>query len=132
MPVLGTLTDIASAIILAGATVETRMVSAVVDLSLAVGARKARRTAARVGALAGVEAGASVATGLVIGAVVEVLVAEQAAPAFVAQAFPGLLAGAVQAARVSLALVAEAPFPAAVTSALIGLRAVSMLFITAR
>ena len=45
-------------------------------------------------------------------AVVEVLVAEEAAPPLVAVALVRLLAGAVHAARVADALVAEPPSPA--------------------
>lgn len=46
-----------------------------------------------------------------IGAEVQILVAEQAAPAFLASALKWLAAGAVQAPRVSLALVAEGALP---------------------
>lgn len=84
---------------------------------LAVSAREAWRARAGVRSLAGVEAGAAVHARLVIRAVVEVLVAEQAAPALVAQALPGLLAATVKTARVSHALVAVRSFPTVVASA---------------
>lgn len=101
----------------AAAAVEARVVRAVVDLAFAVRPRVTWRTAARVRALTGVVAGPAVATRLVVGAVVEVLVAEEAAPAFVAKTVPRLLAGAVQTARVPLTLVAQPPLPAAVAAA---------------
>ena len=47
-----------------------------------------------------------------VGAVVEVLVAEESSPALVAVALVRLVAGAVHAARVADALVAEPPGPA--------------------
>lgn len=78
---------------------------------VAVGAGVLVGADARVGALAGVVAGAPVAAGPVVGAVVEVLVAEQPAPALLADAVPGPAAGAVHAARVPLALVAQLAHP---------------------
>lgn len=89
---------------------------AVVYLALAVSASEAWRTVARVRALARVEAGATMSARPVVGAVVEVLVAEESAPTFVAQAVPGLLARAVQTTGVALALVAQSSFPTVVTS----------------
>lgn len=65
---------------------------AIVNLTLAVSAREARGTVACVRALARVEARAVVPAGPVVGAVVEILVAEEPAPALVAQAVPRLLA----------------------------------------
>lgn len=52
----------------------------------------------------------------VVRAVVQVLVAEQAAPALLADAVPGLGAGPVEAPRMSLALVAELAHPARMTT----------------
>lgn len=72
--------------------VEARQMGAIVNLTLAVSASEARGTVARVRALARVEARAVVPAGPVVGAVVEVLVAEEPAPALVAQAVPRLLA----------------------------------------
>lgn len=71
----------------------------------------ALRAAAGEETLAGVEAGAAVAAGPVVGAVVEVQVAEETAPALVAQTLPRLVAGAVVAARVLQTLVAPRPRP---------------------
>lgn len=71
----------------------------------------ALRAAAGEETLAGVEAGAAVAAGPVVGAVVEVQVAEQTAPALVAQTLPRLAAGAVVAARVLQTLVAPSAAP---------------------
>lgn len=96
--------------------VEAGLMGAVVYLTLAVGAREARGTVARVRALACVEARAVVPARPVVGTVVEVLVAEEPAPALVAQAVPRLLARAVQAAGVALALVAQRALPPVVTS----------------
>lgn len=101
----------------AGATVEAGLAVAVEERDLAVGAGEAGRAGAGVAALAGVEAGATVVAGLVVGAVVEILVAEEPAPALVAETFPGLLAAAVEAARVTDARVAEGTGPAALTPA---------------
>lgn len=84
---------------------------AVVVGQLAVGAGKLGRARASVRALARVEASAAVLARLVVRAVVEVLVAEQAAPSFVAVALPGLLTGAVKAARIAYALVAQLSLP---------------------
>ena len=97
---------------LAGTPVDAEVVGALVgDAGLAVGAGPAGWAGARVGALAGVEAGGPVLAGLVVGAVVEVLVAEQAAPALLAVAGPGLIAGTVLAPGVPHALVAEGTSP---------------------
>lgn len=56
-------------------------------------------------------AGGAVGARLVVGAVVEVLVTEQASPAFLADALPGLGACAVEAARVAHTLRAVGPLP---------------------
>lgn len=68
-------------------------------------------THASVGSLTGVVTCAAVATWPMVRAVVEVLIAEQAAPAFFADAVPGSAAGAVNAARVPLALVTKLAHP---------------------
>lgn len=67
-----------------------------------------------------------------IGAEVQILVAEQAAPAFLASALKGLVAGAMQAPRVSLALVAEGAFPPKAALALTGGLTITVLLTTAR
>ena len=103
----------------ARSTVETGIRVTVQKRLLAVGAVEAWRARAGVQTLAvkGVKAGAAVQAGLVIRAIVEVLVAEQTAPAFVAEALPGLLTATVKAAWISHALVAVRSFPAVVASA---------------
>ena len=83
------------------------MLALVADPALAVGAGVTRRAGARVRALSGVPAGRSVAARAVVGAVVEVLVAEESSPALLAEALVRLLAGAVHAARVEDAAVAQ-------------------------
>lgn len=100
----------------AGAAVEAGPHGARVQRLLAVGPGVLGRAHAGVAALARVVAGAAVAAGPVVGAVVEVLVAEQPAPALLAVAVPGPQAGAVHAARVSLALVAQLAHPARMTA----------------
>jgi hypothetical protein len=52
-----------------------------------------------------------------VGAIIQVLVAEQAAPSFVTEAVPGLLAGPVETAWIPLTLVTKTTFPPAVTPA---------------
>ena len=102
---------------LASSAVDAGVVRALVaDPVLAVGAGVAGWAAAGVGALTRVSAGGAVLAGPVVGAVVEVLVAEEAAPALVADALLGLLAGAVLAAGVGDALVAEATGPSGLAS----------------
>ena len=59
-----------------------------------------------------------VPAGPVVGAVVEVLVTEQASPALLAVTLPRLVAGAVQAARVAHALVAQRALPSQAARAL--------------
>lgn len=56
-------------------------------------------------------AGAAILTGMMIGAVVEILVAEETAPAFVANAIPGFGACAMNAAGIEFAFVAERTLP---------------------
>lgn len=89
----------------------------IIQFLFAVRSRKPRRAAARIRALPGVETSATVSTRLVIGAIVQVLVAEQAAPPFITQALPRVLAGPMQTARVPLTLVTKTAFPPAVTPA---------------
>ncbi len=89
---------------------------AVAEFLITVNAGITRRTTARVRSLAGIETGTAVSARLVIGTVIQVLIAEQATPAFDAQTFPRFLALAVQTARVLFAFVAQATFPSAVTS----------------
>jgi len=50
----------------------------------------------------------------VIGAVIQILVAKQAAPSFITQAVPRLLARTVEATRVPLTFVTQAAFPSTV------------------
>lgn len=85
-----------------------------------------------VAALASVGAGGSVLAGFVVGAEVEVLVAEQAAPALLAVALPGLAARPVLAAWVPAALVTGRALPAQTTLALTRLVTEAMALATAR
>ena len=100
----------------ADGAVQARFVGAVDMFHITVGAGVAEGAATRVRALAGVEAGAAVTARPMVGAAVEILVAEQSAPAFVAQTVPRLVAPSVRAARIAFALVARFTGPAAVTS----------------
>lgn len=113
----------------AGATVQTGPRVTVQKWSLAIGPGVAGRARAGVQAFAGVEAGAAVEAGLVIRAIVEILVAEEPAPALVAQTLPGLLAATVKASGIPHALIAKGALPAVVTHALVGSIAVSVLFV---
>lgn len=82
--------------------------------------------------MARVGAGGPVLAGAVVGAVVQVLVAEEPTPSFLAVALPGLRAGAVEAAGVADALVAEVPLPANPTLALARLLTVPVAVAAAR
>jgi hypothetical protein len=53
----------------------------------------------------------------VVGAVVQILVAKQAAPSFITQAVPRLLARTVEATRVPLTFVTQAALPSTVAPA---------------
>lgn len=66
--------------------------------------------------MAGVVACAPVSAGAMVGAIIQILIAKQATPALLADAIPGLGAGAVHAARMPLALVAELAHPARMTT----------------
>lgn len=96
--------------------VHTGLFLAVGDLNFAIGAHESRFAFTGVRSLASVEAGSTVLTGFVICAVVQVLVAEQTAPAFVADAVPGFQAASVDASRVRFAFVAHGTFPASVAT----------------
>lgn len=100
----------------ARATVEAGPHGARVQRLLAVRPRVLRGTHASVAALPRIMTRAAVPTRAVVGAVVEVLVAEQPAPALLADAVPGPRAGAVHAARMPLALVAQLAHPARMTT----------------
>lgn len=100
----------------AGTTVQARQHGARVQRLFAVRPGVLGRAHARVAALASVVARAAVVTRLVVGAVVEVLVAEQAAPALLADAVPGPRARAAHTARVPLAPVAQLAHPARMTT----------------
>lgn len=102
--------------VLAGRSIHARVLLAVRDGNLAVGACESGFALACVRSLACVEAGASVLAGLVVGAVVQVLVAEQTTPALVALALPRLFAGSVHASWVSFAFCAQSSLPSGVAS----------------
>lgn len=91
---------------------------ALIGLDLTVDTTEARLASAGVAALACVRACGVVLAGFMIGAEVKVLVAEQAAPAFFADALKRLAAGSMQTPRVPLALVAEGALPPETTLAL--------------
>lgn len=101
----------------AHAAVQARPVLAFAHLDLALGAGEAGRTDACVRTLAGVVACAIILAWPMIGAVVQVLIAEQATPAFAAMAFPWLLTGSVNAARIRLTFVTLLALPAGLTAA---------------
>lgn len=82
------------------------------ELGFAVFADKSIRTATLVGARSAVLAHAGILARRVRAAVVQILVAQQATPAGLASTFPGLMAGAVHAARIAFALRAIAAGPA--------------------
>jgi hypothetical protein len=87
-----------------------------VERLLAVEAGIFWRANAGVAALTGIVASTAVPARPVVGTVIEVLVAEQPAPALLAVAVPRLGASAVEATRMSLALIAELAHPARVTT----------------
>lgn len=104
--------DVEGAVAVASPAVEAGGLGAVVQRRLAVGAGVPGRAAASVAALTRVEASSAIPTRLVVGAEVEVLIAEEAAPALVAETVPRLHASAVHAPGVALALVAKWTLPA--------------------
>lgn len=118
--------------IIAAAAIFARVAVTFVDLDFTDVAGEAGLAAAGVAALARVAAGRAVHAGPVVGAVVEVLVAEEAAPAFLAVALPWLTASAVRAAGVADALVAHSALPADAALALPGALAVSVALAAAR
>ncbi len=89
-----------SAAYVATASVLARVAVALVGLDLAGFTAKAGLADAGVAALAGVGTGGVIHAGLVIGAEVQILIAEQASPAFLASALKGLVAGAIQTPRI--------------------------------
>ncbi len=121
-----------SAAYVATSSVLARVAVALVGLDFAGFATEARLADAGVAALTGVGTGGVIHAGLVIGAEVQILVAEQASPAFLASALKGLVAGAMQAPRVSLALVAEGALPPEAALALTGGLTITVLLATAR
>lgn len=83
---------------------------------LAVRSDVISRTDTSVAAWSTIVTSSSLKAWFVIRAVVEVLVAEQSAPALLADTVPGSRAGPVHAARVPLALVAQLALPARVAA----------------
>lgn len=112
-PALHTLASIAVAffIVVARTSVQARHGCTVANARLAVGSGVTGRALASIRTLSGVETSSPVLARLVVSAKVQILIAEQPTPAFVAQAFPGLLAGSVHASRVGLTLVAQLALP---------------------
>lgn len=105
---------------------------ALVGLELAVGATEARLAGTRVAPLTRVCACGVILAGFMIGAEVKVLVAEQAAPAFLAVALKRLVASSMQAPRVPLALIAEGALPPKATLALTRGLTITVLIAAAR
>lgn len=132
-PPVGTIAPITSLLlIVTHSVVQAWRSRTIADHRLALGTGEPGRTLARVRALTGVEAGSTVLARLVVGAKVQILVAEQSAPTFVAQALPRFLAGSVHAPRVRFALIAQLPLPSGLADAFVGLIAVTVLLITSR
>lgn len=104
-------TGIAVLEIRAASTILARVGITFVDFNLAAGACVPRSARTSVAPLTGVGACGTILAWLVVSAVVQVLVAEKAAPAFLAVALPWLLTGTVQAAWVSDALITVPPLP---------------------
>lgn len=87
------------------AILATAAMQAVVNLLFTIRSSETGRAVAGVGALAGVEASPVVATRFMICTVIQILVTEEASPAFVTEAVPGLNAAAVQAPGVPLTFI---------------------------
>jgi len=119
-------THIAAASILAGVAVT------LVGFQLTVGASEAGPARAGVAALTRVGAGCPVGAGLVVRAVVEILVAEEAPPAFLTVALPRLATRPVEAAWVADAFVTRGALPAHATRTAPWGLAVAMLLIAVR
>lgn len=113
----GVVAGVARLVGMASATVEAGLAVAVQERDLTVSTSETGCAGTGVAALAGIEASAAVVAGLVVRAEIEVLVAEQATPALVAEALPGFLAAAMKTARVTDARVAEGTGPATLTPA---------------
>lgn len=114
------------------AAVLARIAVALIGLDLAVGATEARLACTRVAPLTCVCACGIILAGFMIGAEIKVLVAEQAAPAFLAVALKRLVAGSMQAPRVPLALITEGALPPEATLALTRGLTITVLVATAK
>lgn len=121
-----------SAAYVAAASILARVAVALVGLDLAGFTTEAGLADAGVAALTGVGAGGIIHAGFVIGAEVQILIAEQASPAFLASALKRLVAGAMQAPWISLALVAEGALPPEAALTLTGGLTITVLLATAR
>lgn len=115
----------------AGPSVPAGAGSALVHLQLTVGPCIPGSAGACVAPLARVGAGGSVPAWLMVSAVVQILVAEEAPPAFLAVTLPGLLAGTMETAWVSDAFITVAALPANSALAFPRFVTISMLVITA-
>lgn len=102
------------------------------DPGLAIGTRPARSARTGVRALASIEASGSVLAGPVVGTVVQVLIAKEPAPAFLAMASPGLVAGSMLATRIPDTVGAECSGPTIPALAFTGTVTVSVVIVTAR
>lgn len=104
--------------------------STLIHLQLTVGTCVPRSTGACVAPLACVGTGGSIPAWLMVSAVVQVLVAEEAPPAFLAVTLPGLLTGTMETAWVSDTLIAVTALPANSALALPWLVTISVLLVT--
>lgn len=75
------------------------------DLCVTVDPCEARLAGAGVASLTRVHTGGAISTRLVVGAVVQILVTEEASPALLASALPGLPTSAMFAGRVTFTLI---------------------------
>lgn len=97
-------------------TIRARGSQTIVHQDLALGSREPFGAVASVTTRTRVEARTPVSARLVVRAEIQVLVAEKTAPSLVAHAIPGLHTTAVNASRISLALITHRSFPSYLTS----------------
>lgn len=105
---------------IAAASIFAWVTGAFIALNLAVGSRVSGSAVAGIAPLTGIGAAGSILAWFMVGAVVQVLVAEQATPAFLAGAFKWLRARSVQTAGVSHTLITEPTLPSHTTFAFPG------------
>lgn len=94
------------------ASVPTGLAVALPDLAVTLIPCEARLAGTGVAPLARVHTSGPITTWLVMSAIVQILVTEEASPAFFAGALPGLLTGAMFAGWMPLTLITEGALPA--------------------